>query len=75
VLVARREALLQEAGAEFGKAYGVEYRTVVADLSEDGFMKAIVWATHDLDIGLVVSNAGTANPGEFLKRIGTDWCA
>src|SRR3984893_15929791 len=24
-------------------------------------------ATHDIDIGLVVSNAGTANPGEFLK--------
>jgi len=23
--------------------------------------------TKDLDIGLVVSNAGTANPGEFLK--------
>lgn len=67
VLAARREALLKEAGAEFSKAYGVEYRTVVADLSEDGFMNTIVQATHDLDIGLVVSNAGIANPGEFLK--------
>jgi uncharacterized protein len=67
VLVARRESLLKEAGAEFSKAYGVEYRSVVADLSEDGFMNTIVQATHDLDIGLVVSNAGTGNPGEFLK--------
>jgi short-subunit dehydrogenase len=25
-------------------------------------------ATRDLDIGLVVSNAGTGNPGEFLKH-------
>lgn len=67
VLVARREALLKKAGAEFGKAYGVEHRIVVADLSEDGFMNALIQATHDLDIGLVISNAGTANPGEFLK--------
>jgi short-subunit dehydrogenase len=67
VLVARREALLREAGAEFTKDYGVKHRVVVADLSEDGFMDGIVSATNGLDIGLVVSNAGTANPGEFLK--------
>lgn len=66
VLVARREALLREAGAEFSKAYGVEHRTVVADLSEEGFLKRLASATDDLDIGLVISNAGTANPGDFL---------
>ena len=68
VLVARREPLLKEAGAEFSKAYGVEHRIIVADLSEDGFMDKLIPATHDLDIGLVISNAGTASPGEFLKR-------
>jgi uncharacterized protein len=67
VLVARREALLQEAGAEFSRVYGVEHRIVVADLSEEGFISRIASATGDLDIGLVISNAGTANPGEFLK--------
>lgn len=67
VLVARRESLLKEAGAEFSKTYGVEHRVVVADLSEDGFMDKIIPATEGLDIGLVVSNAGTPNPGEFLK--------
>lgn len=67
VLVARREALLREAGAEFSTAYGVEHRLVVVDLSEEGFLSRITSATGDLDIGLVVSNAGTANPGEFLK--------
>jgi hypothetical protein len=66
-LVARREPLLKEAGAELSKLYGVEHRIVVADLSKDGFMNALVPATRDLDIGLVVSNAGTANPGEFLR--------
>ncbi|ABF42577.1 short-chain dehydrogenase/reductase SDR [Candidatus Koribacter versatilis Ellin345] len=68
VLVARREPLLQEAGAEFSKTYGVEHRIVLADLSEEGFMDRLIPATDDLDIGLVISNAGTASPGEFLKR-------
>ena len=67
VLVARREALLRQAGVEFGSAYGIEYRIVVADLSEEGFLSRLASATDGLDIGLVVSNAGTANPGEFLK--------
>ncbi len=68
VLVARREALLQEAGAEFTRDFGVEHRVVVADLSEDGFIKELASITEDLDIGLVVSNAGTGNPGKFLTR-------
>jgi uncharacterized protein len=67
VLIARREALLREAGAEFSKDYGVKHRVVVADLSEEGFMAGVVSATDGLDIGLVVSNAGIAHPGEFLK--------
>ena len=37
------------------------------DLSQDGFIERLTRDTNDLDIGLVVSNAGTANPGEFLK--------
>jgi uncharacterized protein len=66
VLVARREALLEEAGAEFTKDFGVEHRIIVADLSDDGFIKKLAPVTDDLDIGLVVSNAGTGNPGKFL---------
>src|SRR6267143_6274209 len=37
------------------------------DLSQEGFLPKLAEHTKDLDIGLVVSNAGTANPGEFLK--------
>src|SRR5712672_1676645 len=40
---------------------------VVADLSQEGFLDKLAEVTNDLDIGLVVSNAGTGNPGEFLK--------
>src|SRR5712672_3773527 len=68
VLVARREALLKQAGAEFSKRYGVEHRVVVLDVSQEDFIGQLASATNDLDIGLVVSNAGTGNPGEFLKH-------
>ena len=67
VLVARRENLLDEVGQGLAKDFNVQYRTVVADLSQEGFLDKLAEATNDLDIGLVVSNAGTGNPGEFLK--------
>ena len=67
VLVARREDLLKEVGVEFSKGYGVEHRVVVLDVSREDFIGQLASATDDLDIGLVVSNAGTGNPGEFLK--------
>src|SRR5216683_2259425 len=67
VLVARRENLLKEVGVEFSKRYGVEHRVVVLDVSRENFIGQLASATDDLDIGLVVSNAGTGNPGEFLK--------
>ncbi len=67
VLVARREDLLKEVGVEFSKRYGVEHRVVVLDVSREDFIRQLASAIDDLDIGLVVSNAGTGNPGEFLK--------
>src|SRR5258708_613031 len=67
VLVARREEFLKKAGAELSKRYGVEHRVVVLDLSREDFIGQLASATDDLDIGLVVSNAGTGDPGEFLK--------
>src|SRR5258706_1093967 len=67
VLVARRESLLNEVGQGLAKGFNVQYRNVVADLSQEGFLDKLAEVTNDLDIGLVVSNAGTGNPGEFLK--------
>ena len=67
VLVARREDLLKEVGVEFSKRFGVEHRVIVLDVSREDFIGRLDSATDDLDIGLVVSNAGTGNPGEFLK--------
>ena len=67
VLVARRYALLAELGRAISQEFGVQYRALAMDLSQEGFIAGLADATHDIDIGLVISNAGTANPGEFLK--------
>jgi pimeloyl-ACP methyl ester carboxylesterase len=65
--VVRREDLLNEVGVQFSKRYGVEHRVVVLDVSREDFIGRLASAANDLDIGLVVSNAGTGNPGELLK--------
>src|ERR1700688_3066002 len=67
VLVARRETALIEVARSIAKDFKVQYRVIVMDLSQEGFIPKLAQDTKDLDIGLVVSNAGTANPGEFLK--------
>src|SRR5216684_3117100 len=58
-------------GKEFARQiaadFKVDYRALAMDLSQEGFLERLTKDTKDLDIGLVVSNAGTPNPGEFLK--------
>src|SRR5277367_2666070 len=67
VLVARRETALIEVGRSIAKDFKVQHRVIVMDLSQEGFIPKLAELTKDLDIGLVVSNAGTGNSGEFLK--------
>ncbi|HVU60949.1 MAG TPA: SDR family NAD(P)-dependent oxidoreductase [Mycobacteriales bacterium] len=54
VLVARREALLEELAARLP----VQTRVVGLDLSVPGAIDALVAATADLEVGLLVCNAG-----------------
>ncbi|HLW02423.1 MAG TPA: SDR family NAD(P)-dependent oxidoreductase [Ktedonobacterales bacterium] len=67
VLVARRLNLLEDLGRNLTNAYGVSYRALSLDLSQEGFLEPLEAATRDLDIGLVVSNAGSVHLGEFLS--------
>jgi hypothetical protein len=67
VLLARREERLTEVAAVLTARYGIRARVVAADLSRDGILERITEATGDLDIGLLVSNAGTGNPGPFIS--------
>src|SRR5260370_40171414 len=62
VLVARRDALLAELGRAISHEFDVQYRALAMDLSQEGFIARLADATHDIDIGLVVSTAGTPNP-------------
>jgi short-subunit dehydrogenase len=73
VLVARRQALLDE----LADRLDVETRVVVLDLSAADAGEALAAATADLEIGLVVYNAGAdpssepllAQPIDALKRL------
>src|SRR5205809_6363885 len=67
VLVARRLPLLEEIGRELAKEFGVHYRAVGADLSEDDVLEKIEAATHDLDVALLISNADAGIHDEFLS--------
>jgi hypothetical protein len=68
VLVARRLPLLEEIGRALADEYGISYRAMALDLSQEGFLEKLETVTRDLDIGLVVSNAGSGTPSEFLNH-------
>jgi uncharacterized protein len=68
VLAVRRETLLDALAAERSGRYKVETRTVAVDLSLEDAADRLNSAVSDLDIGLVISNAGTGAPGRFLEQ-------
>ena len=67
VLIARRLDTLHAIGEEAGRLHGVDYRAVGVDLSNPGAGAPIAEATTDLDVGLLVSNAGAALPGPVVE--------
>src|SRR5262245_25667169 len=66
VLVARREERLRGLADELTKKHAINVRVVPADLSRDDFLPAIEQATRDVEVGLLVNNAGIAASGRFL---------
>jgi len=66
VLIARRENLLNRLGENLAQQFGIAYRVIGLDLTSENFLEEISAQTHDLDVGLVVSVAGTPLPGDFL---------
>ena len=67
VLVARRESALSELRAELENDHAIETRTLVADLATVGAANRIADAVADLEVNLLIYNAG-ASPyaSEFL---------
>lgn len=55
-------------GRDLQARYGIDYRVVALDLMSDDVLSPVRKATDDLDVGLVISNAGGPLPGEFLRQ-------
>ena len=67
VLIARNESKLEELAATVSERHGVEVRPVVLDLTVPDISDRVAEATVDLEVGLLIYNAGAANrTTEFL---------
>jgi short-subunit dehydrogenase len=67
VLVARSENSLRQLSSSIESDYPIKIRIVTADLTEAGGIARLLEATADLDIGLLVNNAGREDSGPFLQ--------
>ncbi len=68
VLVARRKSILEELGQQLTDKFSIQYKTVEADLSQSSSIPEIIEAAKNLEIGLLISNAGTGKVTKFFSR-------
>lgn len=67
VLLARKPGPLEETAEAVRRTHGVEVRTLSVDLTEPGATKQIAELTEDVEVGLLVFNAGANTYGhEFV---------
>jgi short-subunit dehydrogenase len=68
-LVARRAAVLEALAKDIRATHGVDVRTLALDLTGDGMAGKLAGATADLEVGLVVYNAGAVHGAKkFLDQ-------
>ncbi len=67
VLTARRDSKLRELAAEIEKTYHVATRVVAADLADPSGPGRVADAVADLEIAVLVNNAGFGASGRFEK--------
>jgi short-subunit dehydrogenase len=68
VLVARRANRLAELGDRLSEVHGVNVRSLTVDLARPDAADQILEGTADLDVGLLVSNAGFSMKGEHAAN-------
>ena len=61
ILLARREALLEELAADLRKTHDIQTRVLVADLTADDLDHRVARGCNDLEVGLLVYNAGAVH--------------
>ena len=67
VLVARRKDRLQKLAMEVTETYRVEALPLDMDLLAPDFLDVVRQRTQDLDIGLLVNNAGMICAGKYFE--------
>lgn len=73
VLVARGEDDIEKTAKEAEEEYDIKTLCVSADLTEDDGIKELLSATADLDVGLLVNNAGMLYVGSFFRQEASDY--
>jgi short-subunit dehydrogenase len=68
VLVARRLARLQELARTLATDHRIEVRPVQCDLGQHGFVSDVSPAVADIEVGLLINNAGFSNTGELVEN-------
>jgi len=68
VLAARRGERLETIAQELKASHGVDVRVVVVDLASDEGPDQLADAVADLDVGMLISNAGVGYAGRFDKQ-------
>jgi uncharacterized protein len=68
IVTARREERLRKLARELQDKHGTEVRVCAADLSRDEFFPSLVEATENLEVGILVNNAGYAISGPFVRN-------
>lgn len=66
VLVARRASVLTALAHALQQQHGIETRVIAEDLALPGACAHVIAATHELDVGLIVSAAGFGTSGPLV---------
>ncbi len=67
VLVARREEKLKLIKDEIEQKYSVKVIVITLDLTVNSFIEAIKESTKDLEIGILINNAGFGSTGDYIQ--------
>lgn len=67
ILIARREEMMSELAEKIQNKYPIQVKIIPLDLSKEGFYSELSEKIGDLEIGLVVNNAGMNSEGHFYR--------
>lgn len=68
VLIARRQPQVEALAADLATRYGVQTRPLAHDLGREDIGAAVAQFTADIDVGLLVYNAGLSPVGTFFGQ-------